>query len=182
MNNTSVGYISELHSKNNDCAQVYKAFSDHFKVNKKIANGFCLWKAMFELTIQDINKFETFYNTVRTLTSKLESEDSIAISNDLFLHSIMVQVIDVEELKQMTSNFLTSDVPYKLILEEINNKVCSMLATDRLCCTKCTQLVSRKSSVTQMDNQKKSSAAMVTPFPRNQGNQITNEIYKQVKL
>ena len=95
----------------------------------------------------------------------------------------MAQVIEVEELKQMMANFLTqSDVPYKKIPEEINNKVRSMLATDRLRCTKRTQLVSRKSSVTQQDNQKKFSAAMVTPFPRNQGNQIPTEIYKQVKL
>ena len=107
MNNTSVGYISEQHSKNNNCARVYKAFLDHFEVNTKTANVFGLWKAMFELKIQDIDEFEMFYNTIRTLTSKLESKNSIVISNDCFLRSMMAHVIDVEQLKQMTSNFLT---------------------------------------------------------------------------
>ena len=64
--------------------------------------------------------FTSFYFSFKTQVSHLTKLESIAITNDTFIRSILARIINVDELKEATKKFLkcgTKD--YEEILQDI---------------------------------------------------------------
>ena len=146
------------------------------------------WNRIYQLKCDDVESFDMFFSNFVTAENKLVELNSIAITDNSFLRSLLFHKLNIEELKSETAQLILGDLKTQVrdFLEDLNKKAKALSinrdgkATSR----------SRKVNVQQHDQKKqktektasfKQNESKISAFPKNEKQKLTPQVYNQIK-
>ena len=119
--NHMIGFIAEEQAEQSNSCDLWKVIrafltSAELRTVKTTKH----WDKLFNLQCEDMETFMSFYSSFKTQVSHLTKLESIAITDDTFVRSFLARVINVDELKEETKQFLKCGTKkYEEILQDI---------------------------------------------------------------
>ena len=82
------------------------------------------WNRIYQLKCDDVESFDMFFSNFVTAENKLVELNSIAITDNSFLRSLLFHKLNIEELKSETSQLILGDLKTQVrdFLENFNKK------------------------------------------------------------
>ena len=68
------------------------------------------WRDIHKLTFSEVDSFDVFFSNFFTAQNKLSELNSIAITDNAFLHSLLFHKPNVDKTKSNTAQFILQDL------------------------------------------------------------------------
>ena len=190
--NDELKYIVTTHRDEDNCAKLWKVLYDTLMSQKLSLSRECaLWKELFDLRCDDLDKFPLFYSEAVSKFHDLGRLKSVAAKDDKFKRVFLHKNIDVEELRHSTKKFLSDlSSDSDKLLDEVKRDYSTLKASEHIkdnapgsILKGSVRRANDTGSASKQSSEKKTDfkGTYVTPFPKNTGNLIPDEIYKQVR-
>ena len=188
--NDELKYIATTHAKVDNCAKLWKVLLDTLMSPKLSLSRECtLWKDLLDLRCEDVDQFPLFFSETVSKFHDLGRLNSVASGDDNFKRVFLHKNINVEELRYSTKKFLSDlNTSSDELLKNVRKDYSTLEASKSIKLDK--PGTTLKANVRRADGSSKDATSnkkdvtfkgtYVTPFPKNHGNLIPEDIYKQV--
>ena len=159
--------------------------------NVSLSRECSLWKKLLALRCDDVDKFPEFYSDMVKVIHDLNLIKSKAITDDNFKRVFIHKMIDVDELRDSSKKLLLNfNKDAEELLKDVKLEYSTLRASEDIrenaAGSKLSTSVRRATEGTKPSSssgEKKVSfkGTYITPFPKNTGTKIPQEIYAQVK-
>ena len=190
VDNAELMYIATTHKNEDNCAKLWEVIHRTLMSQKLSLSRECaLWKELFDLRCDDVDKFPRFYSETVTIFHDLKELKSVAETDDNFKRVFLHKHIEVDELKDSTKLFVTDFAgSAEKLLEGVKRDHSTLQTSEAIKDDKPGSIL-KGGTVRRAEGSKDSKPDLsvgfkgtyVTAFPRNIGNKIPDEIYKQIK-
>ncbi len=188
--NDELKYIATTHAKVDNCAKLWKVLFDTLMSPKLSLSRECtLWKDLLDLRCDDVDQFPLFFSETVSKFHDLGRLNSVASGDDNFKRVFLHKNINVEELRYSTKKFLSDlNTSSDDLLKNVRKDYSTLEASKSIKLDKPGSVLKattvRRAEGSAKDGTSSKEVAFkgtyVTPFPKNVGNLIPEEIYKQV--
>ena len=82
------------------------------------------WNRIYQIKCNNVESFDMFFSNFVTAENKLVKLNSIAITDNFFLYSLLFHKLNIEELKSETAQLILGDLKTQVrdFLEDLNKK------------------------------------------------------------
>ena len=99
-NSNTLGYLATEQENVNNCAKLWAIVCKELTSSElTMARAMSLWNQVFGLKCDKRDDFQHFYSKVKGLLFKLKKDDSVAVTDNVFLRAYFAKVIQAPELQ-----------------------------------------------------------------------------------
>ena len=122
-NSDTLGYLATEQENENNCAKLWAIVCKELTSSElTMARAMSLWNQVFGLKCDERDDFQHFYSKVKGLLFKLKKDNSVAVTDDVFLRAYFAKVIQAPELQTEVKKLITDkDGTYETILQLIHD-------------------------------------------------------------
>ena len=190
LNGSSYDYLYSHHSKKIfNSAKLWAMFNKDLTTNvSEIPVVDNAWKKIHKLQCNEVDAFDMFFSNFVTAQNKLGELNSIAITDNAFLRSLLFHKLNIEDLKSDTAQLILKNLktPVRDIQEDIKKKAKTLsipsVGSNPSRARRATSVpLDPKKRKTDLVDPSKIQVSKPPPFPKNKGQKLTPQVYNQLK-
>ena len=180
----TLGYLATEQENENNCATLWGIVCQTLTSSElTMARAMSLWNQVFGLKCDTRDDFQHFYSKVKALLFKLKKDDSVAVTDDVFLRAYFAKVIQAPELQTEVKKLISDkEGTYESILQLIHDDYRAQETGDALRDVPITTGKSaRRGKPTSDEPTRPPKRIKIAAFPNNEDRLIPSHFFTQMK-